>query len=204
MMNIIITFCLLGNLFSATTDTCHLIIFYSIEQGKYRSIHTSHFHRADWSTVQQISRTLYDQTFAALTLNPDISVDQVTPDMLTPDRRHCIGKRRLLLQSEEINEALAQLEGILQKYHLTDGVLQAEDVQKIRTQPRTWVLVPRIDLQGGGSVFIACDGQRYNLEGFISSGDTLQDQQAKGLDLTTQAGCMSLLEVKRYIESNNS
>ena len=200
--NIIITFCLLGNLFSAERDTGHLTIYY-IEQGKFRSIHTKDFSdSADWSAVQQLSHTLYDQTLAALTLNPDISVDQVTPKMLTPDERHGIGTRRLLLQSEEINEALAQLEGVLKKYDLRDGRRQAEDVQKIRTQPHAWRLTPFINPRGDGSVCIAFDGQRDKLEGFLS--DTLKDRQKRGLDLTHQEGRMSLLEVKRYIGSNNS
>ena len=198
----IITFCLLGNLFSATgDDTFHFTIFYSIDKEHYHSIHTSHFNRADWGTVQQLSRTLHDQTLAALALNPDIPVDQVTPDMLTPSRKHSIGTRRLLLQSGEINEAFAQLEGILQKYDFTVPLLQAEDARKIRTQPRTWELVPFVTLQGDGSVFIDFDDQPDILEGFLS--DTLKDRKEMGSILTPQKGRLSLLEVKDYIENNS-
>ena len=206
--NIIITFCLLGNLFSATSDPCHLDIFYKTEEGNCRSLCTNYFQNTpDWSAVQQLSHTLYDQTFAGITLNPDVPADQVTPAMLAPNDRHCIGTRRLF-QSEEINAAFAQLESILQKYDGSDDgrlQLQAEDVRKIQTQPRTWVLTTSDpNQQGSDSVLIAFNGgKRDRLAGFISSGDTLKDKEDYGLDPTPQEGRMSLLDVKRYIENNS-
>ena len=146
MLNIIITFCLLGNLFSAIDDSAknsidysannygHAIIFYNEKGNRYRTVQTKEC-EAGTSTLESL--------------------------LAHGHRENIFTTPRKAFQSQALNVAFRQLEAILEYYPVQapkaqGEILRVSDIRRIRTEPRKWEIMRNITLKtGNGDVFVA-------------------------------------------------